>query len=1381
MSVRFSSIAFFLILLFPLLGNAQQRTAEPQVQIRAAGGKYLFVSRSTGQPVSAQRFDEARPFSGGFSVVRIGTQWGFVNGRGELVQPPAFDELSDFVEYATLARSGGSWKIIDTNRVVRRVFDANWQPPRRGGSSDPVRPPVTQVLTPHPDLPARTATTASGQCPFNLDFEAGNFSNWTCFAGTVQDDGFSTNVISVSQTPPLSGQHKIITRTPTSLLDYYGGFPINPPDGSQYAVKLGNDFVQRGAERIRYVVHVPSPANEYSIRFQYAVVLENPSGSGNEHEDWEQPRFTAKLSDSASGEFLPCASFNYVASLVPGFQLSPITTGGLHSSPTGSPIRYKPWSSVYVNLSRFAGRTLYFDFTTADCTLGGHFGYAYVDVSECGSAAKLTYNCTPPHETVLEGPPGFQSYQWWNQNFTQQLSTAPSFTINPGPVIGSGYWVIVKPFNNTDCNTCNCTDTLHVEANPVFPTANAGPDAVICETGTVSIGSAPANGVSYSWSPSTNLLSPNASSTVYNGTSSATYVLTAIDGNNCTATDTVSVSIQPKPRPGFTIANNALCAGDVFSFSNSSTVASGTLGYRWDFGDGSFSTDVNPTHTYATGGPYTVKLVVTTGAGCKDSSSLPITVYRKPTPAFTLNAQGQCLTNNLFQFTNGSSLNGGTFTGTWNFGDNSSSTDASPSHSYALPGTYPVTLVLTSDRGCIDSLRREMVVDPLPTAAFAVNSALQCLNGNSYQFTNNSTTPIGSLAYHWTFGDGNSASDAAPVHSYSNYGPFTVQLTVSTVNGCTHSVQLPVTVHPKPQPQFSINNGAQCLTGNRFVFSANATIGAGSINLTWDLGDNTSSTQNTITHTYASAGTFTVQLLAVSDKGCKDSLRLPAVVHPMPQPAFTLNSSAQCLNGNSFNAANGTTIGSGTMTYQWSYSDGAASTQTSPSHSFATYGPFSIGLVATSDKGCIDSTRQPVTVHPKPMPAFSINSAQQCLRGNSYQFNGAGSIAAGSISTTWYFGDGSTSTQVSPSHSYTIANLYNVRQVLTSDKGCKDSTSLPIDVVANPTVQTGVTPRSQKLCEGDSLQLSATGALIYSWSPATSLTCSNCASPQAFPRNDQAYYLVGFGRAGCPGEDTVLISVKHPIHVTAGGITVCSNVLGHLSAQGATTYSWSPATGLSDPASANPNVILDSTQLYQLVGFDSVNCFTDTVQVLVHVNPSPGVDLGPDLALPTGAVQQLQPVITNGPIVSWTWLPTQDLSCSNCPAPTVTVHHDLLYVLKVVNNFGCKSSDTLRIAAFCKDAQVFVANAFTPNGDGVNDVLYLQSSGIAKVRYFRIFNRWGELVFERTEFTPNDPRFSWDGRVRGVPASPDVFTWTAQVVCENKIEYNLKGNVSVLK
>ena len=121
-----------------------------------------------------------------------------------------------------------------------------------------------------------------------------------------------------------------------------------------------------------------------------------------------------------------------------------------------------------------------------------------------------------------------------------------------------------------------------------------------------------------------------------------------------------------------------------------------------------------------------------------------------------------------------------------------------------------------------------------------------------------------------------------------------------------------------------------------------------------------------------------------------------------------------------------------------------------------------------------------------------------------------------------------------------------------------------------------------------------------------------------------------------------------------------------------------------------------------------------------------------------------------------------------------------MFTLSVENSFGCRAVDSIFLTAFCKKAEVFVPNAFTPDGDGLNDVLMIRGSGIT-VKSFRVFNRWGEAIFEKLNFTPNDPKYGWDGKRRGVAATPDVYVYTAEVVCDNGAVYTYKGNTTILK
>src|ERR1700761_5911115 len=210
---------------------------------------------------------------------------------------------------------------------------------------------------------------ALGQNTPNIGFENGNFDNWECFTGSIDVNG---NII-VAAGQPTPGRISLIGPESTELRDPYGLFPVNCPNGSKYSVKLGDILdsadpsTTKKADRVTYTFKAPS-VGPYSIIFNYAVVLENPN-----HLDYQQPKFTAFVYDVTDGKYIDCPSFNFVAgSALPGFKLS--TAPGTK----GNQIFYKDWSTATIDLRGYLGKTIRLEFTTNDCTLGGHFGYAYI-------------------------------------------------------------------------------------------------------------------------------------------------------------------------------------------------------------------------------------------------------------------------------------------------------------------------------------------------------------------------------------------------------------------------------------------------------------------------------------------------------------------------------------------------------------------------------------------------------------------------------------------------------------------------------------------------------------------------------------------------------------------------------------------------------------------------------------------------------------------------------------------------------------------------------------------------------------------------------------------------------------------------------------------
>jgi gliding motility-associated-like protein len=235
-----------------------------------------------------------------------------------------------------------------------------------------------------------------------------------------------------------------------------------------------------------------------------------------------------------------------------------------------------------------------------------------------------------------------------------------------------------------------------------------------------------------------------------------------------------------------------------------------------------------------------------------------------------------------------------------------------------------------------------------------------------------------------------------------------------------------------------------------------------------------------------------------------------------------------------------------------------------------------------------------------------------------------------------------------------------------------------------------------------------------------------------------------------------------------------------LSASGAELYSWTPITGLDNPASATPKAKPDTTVLYRVVGRDDHNCFTDTGYVPVVVYPYPLVDAGSDQTITVGSSVKFGPVFSND-VRTMTWRPDKWLDCTSCPQPTASPKQTTRYTLEVANEGGCVSRDDVNVFVICEEGNLFMPNTFSPNGDGINDVFYPRGKGIYGIKMFRIFNRWGELIFEQGNTQANDVTKGWNGTYKGKLASQDVYVYTIDVVCENNQVFSFKGNIALIR
>jgi gliding motility-associated-like protein len=373
---------------------------------------------------------------------------------------------------------------------------------------------------------------AKAQCPPNIDFERGDFANWTAYTGNVSAAG-GVNTITLSPNGVgFSGQHEMFSRVLNANdRDQFGGFPVICPNGSGYSVKLGNTLGGAQAEGLSYEFTIPPGMNTYSITYHYAVVFEGPN-----HRIEEQPRLEIEVSNVSDSKLIECSSFEFIpfGSGLPGFFESSVRVN------QNTPIWAKDWTAVTINLNGQAGKTIRLFFKTADCTFVRHFGYAYIDVNtECtGEFTGATYCPTDTLVNVM-APFGFQDYKWFNSSFSQVLGNSQQLTLRPPYPTGSLLAVEVTPFNGYGCK-----DTLYARLlDTLTLKANAGRDTFYCGSDPVLIGENPKPGLTYRWSPAAGLSNASIANPFASPATSTQYVLTVLSGGGgCFKRDTIFVT-----------------------------------------------------------------------------------------------------------------------------------------------------------------------------------------------------------------------------------------------------------------------------------------------------------------------------------------------------------------------------------------------------------------------------------------------------------------------------------------------------------------------------------------------------------------------------------------------------------------------------------------------------------------------------------------------------------------------------------------------------------------------------------------------------------------------------------------------------------------------
>ncbi|MCB0776788.1 MAG: gliding motility-associated C-terminal domain-containing protein [Chitinophagaceae bacterium] len=549
---------------------------------------------------------------------------------------------------------------------------------------------------------------------------------------------------------------------------------------------------------------------------------------------------------------------------------------------------------------------------------------------------------------------------------------------------------------------------------------------------------------------------------------------------------------------------------------------------------------------------------------------------------------------------------------------------------------------------------------------------------------------------------------------------------------------------------------------------------------TWEFGDPASGTANTSTletpsHTFSDTGVFIVKLKVGLPGGlCADSTTMLAKVYPGFFPDFQVNGSCFL---NPFQFTDLTTTNYGVVdSWSWNFGDlsttGDTSHQQNPQWTYPDPGTRDITFIVTNSKGCRDTVQQTVNVLDKPLINLGFADTLIC-NGDVLQLSSSGSgNVPGTFSwtpTTNMTGANTATPTVSP----TITTWY---YVMLNENGCVNTDSVRVRVVDFVTLQ--AIPDTT-ICLGDDVQLGASSdGLQFSWTPTATLNNPFIINPVATPTNNTILYQVTAVIGGCSATDDVLVTtVPYPVAAAGPDDSVCYNSPAQLNASiNGSSFVWTPANYLDNPNLLNPVATPPRTTQYVLSAYDTQGCpkpGRDTV--VVYVYPKVNAFAGRDTVVVVG-----QPLQFNGSGgLNYHWSPSTYLSDPDISNP-VGIYDaavdSIQYKLVVTDEIGCADSAYVTVKVFKTNPYVFVPTAFTPNNDGLNDILRPIPVGVEKINYFNIYNRWGQLVYSTSVHGTG-----WDGRISGRDQNSGVFVWMVSAVDYTGRTLFFKGTVTLIR
>jgi gliding motility-associated-like protein len=884
-----------------------------------------------------------------------------------------------------------------------------------------------------------------------------------------------------------------------------------------------------------------------------------------------------------------------------------------------------------------------------------------------------------------------------------------------------------------------CFTITNVTINPV-PTASTIVGArEVCVNNTAFLLNPPFPGGTWT-SQFPAIASINPASGVYTGNTAGVTNITYTLPTGC---DTF-IQVTVNPLPATITGVLSVCEG------NTTTLSSATPGGTWSTSVPSIGT-INSSTGVFTGINAGVTMVTykLTATGCETTAF--VTVNPLPGPITGITDICQYADTILSSTPGGGAWSGGGFIASVT----AITSDFDSARVVGLTvGTTFITYTLPT--GCFRSV--EFHVHQLPTPIIGPDTV--CV-GSTITLTSTPVAPAGK----WSTSNVTIADIDTLTGVLTGISAGVVNVTYTLDYGCKEVRS--VTVHPLPAAIGGPINVCETYT----ITATNATAGG-----KWSISDPTiatiDDTSGVITGVTAGSVTITYKLIT----GCF----VTKLINVRPLPVVTVNAPTVICK-----YASVSLTASGADSYSWSPATGLSATTGAIVVASPTITTTYV-VTGSTIYGCRD-TAQVRAIIDSMLNDISVTGKDSICRGECTVISASGRAG------TYFEWRPSTGLSCTICDTTTACPLNTITyNLLAIDSlGCRDSLFFKVTVMPLPVMR--VLPNPAIVCNGSTTQLNVKDTLSnttrFAWFPNAYISCDTCANPIVSNTFNLVYRVTGITPFGCYDSLKVPVTVLDSAFNSINRDTViCIGDKAQLNAisinpDGARSdFLWTNPIAMSNNMVHNPVVSPSVTTTYQVIITPNV-CWPDTLYTTVVVVPYPDVSITPPSAtVASGTGVPLTATINNDMIIShYAWTQNGTISCDTCYTTIATPTVNTTYTFTATSVYGCTTIREVNINIQCDNTQVFIPNVFSPNGDGINDRFFISGKGISKISKFLIYNRWGELVYERYNFQANDPAEGWDGQFKGVVLPPDVFMYVIEANCNLGEVFKYKGDISIVR